>query len=70
MSSELVKPVLMNYVKQKNYRDWKTSESAQEKAIRKILDKVRYITNKKLPKIKSKIDDIKAQRKKSGSKSK
>ena len=74
MSSEPVKPVLMNYVKQQNYRDRKVksaaSESAQEKAIRKSKDRLRYITKKKLPKIKSRIDNIKVEKKKTGSKTK
>ena len=67
MSSEPAKPVLMNYMKQKNYRERKAKstacESTREKAVRRDRDRLRYISTKKLPKIMSRIENIKAEKK-------
>ena len=74
MSSEAAKPVLMNYVKQKNYRERKAKstacESTREKVVRRDRDRMRYISTKKLPNIMSRIENIKAAKKNIRSKTK
>ena len=74
MSSEPAKPVLMNYMKQKNYRERKAKstacESTREKAVRRDRDRLRYISTKKLPNIMSRIKNIKAEKKNIRSKTK
>ena len=75
MSSQEEKPVLMHYQKQINYRERKKQEARKEdeakKEVKKTRDKLRYITNKKIPALVAKIDEIKtAQKKKIFSKKK
>ena len=74
MSLEPAKPVLMNYVKQKNYQERKAKstacESTREQAVRRHRDRLRDISTKKLPKIMSRIENIKAEKKNIRSKTK
>ena len=74
MTSWKKKPVLVNYVKQQNYRDRANksvcSESAEQRNVRKVKDQLRYITDKKLPKVKAKMDEVKSDKKKTKSKTK
>ena len=74
MSSQEEKPVLMHYQRQINYRERKKKEARKEddgkKELRKTRDQLRYITNKKIPKLMEKIEEVKAGQKKVSSKKK
>ena len=72
MGSHKDMPVLMNFVKQKKYREMKNksfaSESVVQKSLGKLKDKLRYIQNEKLPKLAAKINETKTDKKKTKSK--
>ena len=74
MTSWKKKPGLVNYVKQQNYRDRANksvcSESAEQRNVGKVKDQLRYITDKKLPKVKAKMDEVTLNKKKTMSKTK
>ena len=74
MSSEPTRSVLMNDMKKQNYWERKARSAADECALKMSIrtgeEKLRYVTNKMLPDIKTRIDDIKVEKKKSGSKTK
>ena len=68
------KPVLMYFQRQINYRERKEKGTKKEddakKELRKTRDQLRYITNKKIPKLMEKIEEVKAGQKKVSSKKK